>query len=103
MTYQEEEVVVEDQLLQFVINEKETEISTLLKIYVLVKASGVEGLEDYILDYLQESGVLDRLTAVENGETGTLEDNFNEMNFGTLDGISVVRGIWDESSKRVLC
>lgn len=103
MAMKQEEYSVSGQILQLVVNDGEMDLSTLLKLYVIVKAVDVEGLEEYILDYLEESGFMDRITALENGETGSLEQNFNEMNFGSLDGISVVRGIWDETNQRVSC
>lgn len=86
-------VELEMEELRFVLNEEET--STLLRL-------GLD-IEGRIEKYLEESGVLDKLTSLGNGESGSLEENPNWMDFGSLDGISVVRGIWEVSSGKISC
>ncbi len=99
------EYIIENQLLQLVINEiiEGEEVSTLLKLYFLVKAEDVLGLEDFLEDYLKESGILARLEALENGESGVLMDNPNEMDFDDLSNIDMIRGNFDEAKKIFYC
>lgn len=79
--------------LRFVINQGEE--STLLTLQL--------NLEARIEDYLQDSGIYDRLSDLENGVTGTLDTNLNEMNFTTLENLSIVKGIWDNVNGCVTC
>lgn len=95
-------ILLENQLLKVLVNPEEGSKSTLLEIYPLVKVSGVLGLEDFLEEYV-EKYISPRLEALENGETGTLDDNYNTMNMSTLDKLDVIRGIWDETNQRVYC
>lgn len=103
-------LTVENQVLQMVVNSQKEDGSTesvLLSLYPVVKITGIEGLDDYLQekfqDFLKDTGILEELEALRNGEGSTLTENPNEMNFKTLDGISVVKGVWDEENKRIYC
>lgn len=97
----DQEIILKNLLLKFVVNDDKG--STLLTLYPQVLASGVQGLEDFLEDYLKESGILSRLEALENGETGALTENENEMDFVELQGISVVKGMWDHEKQCIYC
>ncbi len=100
-----EEYVIENQEMMLVINQvlEGQEVSTLLRLYFLVKAGDVLGLTEFIEDILKKSGIYERLEAVENGETGVLTDNPHEMNFTDLSNIDVIRGNYDETNKGMYC
>ncbi|MFI3253530.1 MAG: hypothetical protein R3Y63_04210 [Eubacteriales bacterium] len=101
----EQEYIIENQQVQLVINEmiEEEAVSTLLKLYFLVKASDILDLDEFIEAYLKESGILAKLEALENGESGTLSDNPNEMDFKTLSNIDMIRGNYDENNQQFYC
>ncbi len=105
MSTQYQEYTIENQVLQLVLNQEENGeiISTLLKLYFLVKAENVEGLTEFVEAYLKESDVLARLEALENGETGLLTDNPHEMDFHTLGNVTVYRGNYDAENQRITC
>lgn len=103
-------LTVENQVFQMVVNSEKGDgsmESVLLSLYPVVKITGIEGIDDYLQEkfqeFLNETGVLEELEALRNGESSTLTDNPNEMNFKTLEGISVVKGVWDEENKRIYC
>lgn len=100
-----QEYVIENQQLQLVINQliDDQEVSTLLKLFFLVQASDVLGLETFILDYLKESNILARLEALENGESGLLVENPHEMDFLSFGNLNVIRGNYDEENMRFYC
>lgn len=99
------EYTIEHQQLQLVINQviDGQDVSTLLKLFFLVKASDVEGLSEFILDFLKESNFLARLEALENGESGILVDNPHEMDFKALGNVAMFRGNYDAEKQRFYC
>lgn len=84
-----------------VVNQEKEKV--LIEISFFTLAEDVTGLEDFLDEYMKESGILQRLEALENGETGVLDENPNSMDFTDLGNVSVVRGVWDETNRRFYC